>query len=100
MPQSKEQWIVKINRQEFIINGEEKVKLEDAMQRKVKWFKTNKGDILSVNHIESVVLSSREIENQLEPSYNVDNNVLSREEARKRLAEMRKSFPVKLPPRS
>jgi len=65
MPQYKEQWIVVINRKEFVIDEIEKVKLEEAMKKSDRWFKTVKGDILSISHIESVTLHSKTIKNGL-----------------------------------
>jgi hypothetical protein len=65
MPQYSEKWTISINREKFVIDGEEKLKLEKAMQNGDRWFKTKLGDILSVSHIESVVFRSKEIKNQL-----------------------------------
>jgi hypothetical protein len=66
MLQNKEQWIITINRKEFVINEVEKSKLEIAMKNGDRWFKTFRGDIISISHIESVVLHSKQIKNQLE----------------------------------
>ena len=66
MPQFDEQWLVLINRKEFVLDETEKLKLEHAMKNSDRWFKTNKGDIFSVSHIETVLLHSRTIKNRLE----------------------------------
>lgn len=62
----KEEWCVMINRKATILNEIEKSKLELAMKNGDRWFKTEKGDILSVSHIESVTLNYRENKNQIE----------------------------------
>lgn len=66
MPQYKEEWCVMINRKATLLNEVEKPKLEIAMKNGDRWFKTEKGDILSVSHIESVTLNYRENLNQIE----------------------------------
>ena len=66
MPQYSEEWSITISRKEFVIDEGEKSKLEKAMQDGDRWFKTKLGDILSVAHIECVVLRSKTIKNQLE----------------------------------
>ena len=65
LPNYKEQWVVTINRKEFMVDEDEKPKLEGAMANGDRWFKTKKGNILSVSHIESVTLHDRQIKNQL-----------------------------------
>lgn len=61
-----EKWVVTINRKEWILDETEKPRLEQAMKNQDRWFKTKKGDILSVAHIETVELNSKQIANQLE----------------------------------
>ena len=86
MPQYKEEWCVMINRKATILNEMEKPKLEIAMKNGDRWFKTEKGDILSVNHIESVTLNSKWIKNQLEASKE-DNEPLISEERYQQLKQ-------------
>lgn len=73
MPQYNEQWIVTVNRKEIILNAAEKEKLEYAMRNGDRWFKLESGDILSVSHIESVILHSREVANKLPEGEKQDN---------------------------
>lgn len=54
-----EQWIVKVGKKEYIIDGQEKKMLVEVMKSGERWFETKSGDILSVSHIESVTLHSR-----------------------------------------
>lgn len=59
MQKTIEQWLVKIGKKEFVISGEEKIMLVGVMKSGERWFETKSGDILSVSHIESVILHSR-----------------------------------------
>jgi len=90
LPKVKEQWIIKINREEHILNGNEKNRLEEGMKRMDRWFKTEKGNILSISHIESVVLHTREIENQL-PEGKKEVETISQE----RWDELKETLPIK-----
>ena len=89
MPKYNEQWIVNINRKEFVIDGNEKLKLEYAMKNGDRWFKISSGDIISVSHIECVTLHSKEIANQLPEGEKEEENILSPEELHKRLLRIK-----------
>lgn len=88
MPQYKEQWIITINRKEFVLDESEKVQLESAMKGGNRWFKTKDGNILSVSHIESVFLHDKRLKNQLPEGEKVQPKVVGR----KRLEEFKKNF--------
>lgn len=94
MPQYSEQWSVVINRKEFILNEVEKSKLELAMKNGERWFKTERGDILSVSHIESVVLNDRRIKNRLEEGEKQEEEVNPEkvEEIKEKIREKIKTF--------
>lgn len=55
-----EEWRIKIGKEEIVIDGEEKKLLERAMKANQRWFTTKKGEVLSINHIETVLLMARE----------------------------------------
>lgn len=94
MPQYSEQWSVIINRKEFILNEVEKSKLELAMKNGERWFKTERGDVLSVSHIESVVLNDRRIKNRLEEGKKQEEEVNPEkvEEIKEKIREKIKTF--------
>lgn len=90
----KEQWSVVINRKEFILNEVEKTKLEMGMKNGDRWFKTGKGDIFSISHIESVVLHDRQIKNQLSQGENVEDDL--KPVSRKKMDQYRKEIYSKI----
>jgi len=65
MPQKfREEWIVKIGKETFLLNEKEILILKEAMKRNERWISFPKF-IFSVPHIECIYLNRREIANQL-----------------------------------
>lgn len=60
----KETWIVRIGKEVFQLDEKQIIVLREAMKRNERWVHF-KNFILSVPHIESIYLLSREIANQL-----------------------------------
>ena len=66
MPQKfKEEWVVRIGKEVFILSGDQMIALREAMKKGERWVNFDKF-ILSVPHIESIYLLSRINENQIE----------------------------------
>jgi hypothetical protein len=64
-PKFKEEWVVKVGKEAFVLSGEQMTILREAMKKGERWVNFDKF-ILSVPHIESIYLSSRINENQIE----------------------------------
>lgn len=65
LPKYKEEWIVKIGKEVFILDEKQILILREAMKRNERWV-SFKNFIISVPHIECIYLSNRVNENQIE----------------------------------
>jgi len=60
----KEEWIVKVGKEIFILDEKQIIVLREAMKQNERWV-SFKNFILSIPHIECIYLSRREIADQL-----------------------------------
>jgi hypothetical protein len=84
----KEQWIVAIDRKEFVVSKEEREKIISAMKEGKRYVLLDNGTVLSVRRISYLYLHSKEITNQL-PEGEKYANALPPDEMTKRIAEIK-----------
>lgn len=68
--QYKEEWVVKVGKEKFILDGNQIGILREAMKAGERWVSFKKF-ILSVPHIECIYLLNREIVNKLPAGENI-----------------------------
>ncbi|GIW70284.1 MAG: hypothetical protein KatS3mg101_1031 [Patescibacteria group bacterium] len=72
-PTYKEEWIVKVGKEAFVLDERQIVVLKEAMKTNNRWVSFEKF-IISIPHIECIYLNRREVANQLPEGKKEDEN--------------------------
>lgn len=87
-PEYAEEWVIKVDDKQFVTSKQGKDMVLEAMRQAKRFVPLSENDIISVRHISYIYRSSKTIKNQIGAG-DPHDNLLSSEETRKRIAEIR-----------